>query len=175
MKSVMIAVHLLGEQHFTPKSLIYINKAASFAMRSRIQEYYRRHQQNVSNSKVYGHVRLNHIDRIKNLIHKLSKFLYDDITHLRFLKNTYVNVSLLEARVLNCRGVGQIKDIDNHLMKLNRLKRGLATRMRLAKMSRAKRFINASKFYYEGGYRSFSGWKSFAVDVIKPQAVASSN
>ena len=38
MKSVMIAVHLLGEQHFTPKSLIYINKAASFAMKSRIQE-----------------------------------------------------------------------------------------------------------------------------------------
>ncbi|MFZ3161209.1 MAG: cupin domain-containing protein, partial [Rhodoferax sp.] len=31
-------IHLLGEQHFTPKSLICINKSAFFAMKSRIQD-----------------------------------------------------------------------------------------------------------------------------------------
>jgi hypothetical protein len=32
-------IHLLGEQHFTPKPLICINKSAFFAMKSRIQDH----------------------------------------------------------------------------------------------------------------------------------------
>lgn len=132
-------------------------------------QYYRRHQNNASNSKISAPVRLNHIDRILDSIQKLSKFLNDDLTHLQFLEHTYFNVNLLEERALNCHTVEHYEEMEVHRMRLNKLKRGLAARMELAKMSKAKRFIDASKFYFDGGYQSFSGWKSFVVDILKPQ------
>jgi hypothetical protein len=92
---------------------------------------------------------------------KLSSFINDTQSHRSFLEGCRGNVSLLLARIAGA-GWANPRRCDLEL-----LHQRLGERLQMSHMPRSMRLLPAVWFYARGGYRSFSGWRSLAVDVMK--------
>ena len=126
-------------------------------------QYYRRHGSNTSNAFVLS----------KNSFLK-SKFLWN--FGLRDARTGWaVEAELLGHLVERLRNVidaaayENLKiPAENAIPKLDSKIDALTQRIAIASKPRWRRFPDLLNFYFHGGYRNFSGWKSCAKDLLRP-------
>lgn len=130
-------------------------------------QFYRRHELNVSQSQVYSVIEPYVWEKYRYLLSKLAEFTANGPAHAKMLGERLSAVRLLAKRVELQKPVIGDNKYDSYIEKLKNIEFGLSGRIEVSSCSKSRRFIKACRLYFNGGYKSSSGWRSLVVDLLK--------
>jgi len=129
------------------------------------QQYYRRHDKNVSQWRASKPEQMNTLDsiRIYGLADKTAAWR-------RELERTCWTRKRLQERTENLKALGLLSRQEAAIQKLDRRISALESRIQNNTQNRLKRFPRIIKLWLSGDYNNFSGWKSVLKDIIRQQS-----
>jgi hypothetical protein len=124
---------------------------------------FRRHERNTSRWLASSTTRIGALDRVQAYKNENSRLWCEKrIVRLNLLAQRIKQVG---PEVLEALGLGE--RIPKALLSIEVEKIAASARLRVLQMPRWKRWLPAVILFLKGHYKPFSGWKSFAKDVIR--------
>lgn len=129
------------------------------------QQYYRRHDKNVSQWRASKPEQMNSLDsiRIYGLADKTAAWR-------RELERTCWTRKRLQESTEDLKALGLLPRQAAAIQKLDRRISALESRIQNNTHNRLKRFPRIMKLWLSGDYNNFSGWKSVLKDIIRQQS-----
>ncbi|KPP97787.1 glycosyltransferase family 2 protein [Marinobacter sp. HL-58] len=128
-------------------------------------QLYRRHENNVSES-----VAVKSGNKTASVVSLWTMYGLRDARAgwERDIRNLGEYSKRIEERRPELEGWVAGETVDGFLVSMNEKRAALSRRVELASLPRRRRWPNVLSFWFTGGYRHLSGWKSAAKDLIRP-------
>ena len=126
-------------------------------------QYYRRHENNASQSVASTAKKLSQVDSF--LMHGLSDATKGWSKELYYFEEIYLRLSQGHSTLTR---LGLAEEKESALSSIACRVKSLRQRIKNVKLSRPKRFVGVISMALHGHYRHFSGWKSVAKDILRP-------
>lgn len=129
---------------------------------SPVLQYYRRHQNTTSNWLASSTSKVGRVDLIKSYMRQDPR---------PWCERTLVRLSLLENRLsAHCQPIVDLPEltdaVTSALQKVEEERQATQRRLRMLRLRPLERLGPACRMFIRGDYKYFSGWKSFAKDIL---------